>query len=153
MYRFHAAVHPLPSDAWLGGEMVLAGRACRPLQFPAAALAAPLGTTFEAAGEALSRLERMFFEPDGAFVWVAPSGEPAWQVDGVLYDRGGRLLYAEIKGSCSPSALDSLLRALGWPETPLMFQLLQHAVYLDEAEFRRWCKRQPTDKPPGQFKT
>jgi hypothetical protein len=32
------------------------------------------------------------------------------------------------------------LRAFGWPETPLIFQLPQKAVYLAEADFRRWAE-------------
>jgi hypothetical protein len=30
---------------------------------------------------------------------------------------------------------------LGWPQTPLVFQLVREAVFLDEAEFRRWAAR------------
>ena len=67
----------------------------------------PFPATFEAAAAALARLDRMFFEPDGAFVWVA-EGEPRWQVDGVLYDRDGRLLYVELKGRCPEDKFDLL---------------------------------------------
>ena len=72
---------------------------------------------------------------------LTPRGSPgvaacSWQVDGQLYDRQGRLVYAELKGRCPPAALDELLRACGWPGVPLMFQLIHEAVYLDEAEFR-----------------
>jgi len=32
-----------------------------------------------------------------------------------------------------------LLTALGWPATAVMFQLTREAVFLDEAEFRRFA--------------
>jgi hypothetical protein len=79
----------------------------------------------------------MFCEPDGSFVWVSSQGEPAWQVDGNLYDRNERLLFVDLKGTCPPREFDRLLGALGWPSTALMFQLTREAVFLDEAEFRR----------------
>jgi len=34
------------------------------------------------------------------------------------------------------AAFDELLHSLGWPETPLVFQLVREAVLLDETEFR-----------------
>ena len=80
----------------------------------------------------------MFIEPDGSFVWrgTTLAGE-AWQVDGNLIDRGDVLAYVELKGCCPVERLDEILRALGWPESPLAFQLTQRGVTLEEAEFRR----------------
>jgi hypothetical protein len=92
--------------------------------------------SFEQVVEALARLPRMFVEPDGAFVWVA-TGEPGWQMDGVLYDGAARLWYVELKGRCPQAKFDELLSALGWPETPVAFQLVEEAVALDEQGFRR----------------
>ena len=91
--------------------------------------------TFEQVSESLAALPRMFVEPDGAFVWVASSG-PAWQLDGVLYDGAGQLWYVELKGRCPQSEFDQLLSALGWPQTPVVFQLVRDAVLLDEQAFR-----------------
>jgi len=101
--------------------------------------AAVFPVTFEQAESSLAALPRMFIEPDGSFVWVADRGERAWQIDGQLYDRNGRLLYVEVKGNCPADALDRLLRAFGWPDVPLVFQLIREAVYLDEAGFRRYA--------------
>jgi hypothetical protein len=94
--------------------------------------------TFEEVSVALAALPRMFVEPDGSFVWVA-SGEPAWQLDGVLYDGAGRLWYVELKGRCPQEAFDRLLSALGWPATPVVFQLVREAISLDEGEFRGYA--------------
>ena len=60
-----------------------------------------------------------------------------WQIDGNLFDRAGRLLFVDLKGSCPDDQLDRLLSAFGWPATPVMFQLVREAVFLDNAEFRR----------------
>ena len=99
-----------------------------------------LPVSFEQASTDLAALPRMFVEPDGSLVWVAGDGGPQWQVDGVMYDRGGRLLYVELKGQCPKDEFDRLLRAFAWPETPLMFQLVHKAVYLTEADFRLWAE-------------
>ena len=133
---FHAAVHVRPPDATPGAPIEFAGRQLQTLQL-AAPPDRPFDISFEDAAEALSKLDRLFLEPDGSFVWVSPAGDLAWQIDGVLYDRAGRLLYVELKGTCEGSAFDRLLAALGWPRTPVMFQLVRAAVFLDEAEFRR----------------
>lgn len=94
--------------------------------------------SFEDVAGALAGLPRMFVEPDGAFVWVA-SAEPNWQLDGVLYDGAAGLWYVELKGRCPRVQFDELLGALGWPQTPVVFQLVREAVTLDEDEFRRYA--------------
>lgn len=113
-------------------------------------ISSPAGfaVSFEAAAAALEAIDRMFFEPDGAFVWTgsaagdaANGGDAtaaAWQLDGVLYDRGGRVEYVEVKGNAPPDVLEALWTALGWPATPLTFQLMREGVVLDEPAFRAW---------------
>jgi hypothetical protein len=95
---------------------------------------------FEEACAALAQLPQMFAEPDGSFVWTSPQSEQSWQVDGVMYDRHERLLFVDLKGVCPRERFDQLLQAFGWPTTPLLFQLSREAVYLDEAEFRRFAE-------------
>lgn len=94
--------------------------------------------TFEEVSDALAALPRMYVEPDGSFVWVA-ANEPAWQIDGVLYDGAGRLWYVELKGCCPQDEFDHLLSTLGWPQTPVEFQLVHEAVLLPEADFRGYA--------------
>lgn len=94
--------------------------------------------TFEEVTDALTRLPRMYVEPDGSFVWVA-SAEPAWQLDGMLYDGAGRLWYVELKGRCPQEEFDRLLSTFGWPQTPLVIQLVREAVRLEEPAFRRYA--------------
>lgn len=140
MYQFFATIHARPASARAGGDVELPwGR------FPTldVALAAAFPLSFETAVENLRELERLFVEPDGAFVWVAaaePGTRPEWQVDGVLYDREGRLVYVEAKGRCPAAEFDRLLAALSWPETPLAIQLQREAVILDEPTFRRYAQ-------------
>jgi hypothetical protein len=86
----------------------------------------------------------MFVEPDGSFVWVSSNAAcdqaaPAWQLDGNLFDRNGRLLMVDLKGTCAEAEFDRLLAAFGWPTTPVMFQLSREAVFLDEPNFRRYA--------------
>jgi hypothetical protein len=88
----------------------------------------------------------MFVEPDGSFVWVSSgaSGDqsvPEWQLDGNLFDRNGRLLIVDLKGTCDEASFDRLLSVFGWPTTPIMFQLSREAVFLDERTFRTYARR------------
>lgn len=106
------------------------------MQIPQAELNVPLRVSFEEAFAALSVLPRLFIEPDGSFVWVSSdAAEPTWQVDGTLYDRNGRLLYAELKGNCTQQPFAKLLEALGAAGSETIVQLVRHAVILDTAEF------------------
>jgi hypothetical protein len=140
MYRFHVAVHARPAGISAGPETEVAGVRCAPLLVEPTALGIPLAVRFEAAVDRLQRLPRMFVEPDGSFVWVSDDPACPWQVDGSLFDRHERLLYVELKGACPGDAFDRLLSAFGWPGTPLVFQLLRQAVFLDEASFRRFAE-------------
>lgn len=99
---------------------------------------APLAVTFEAALAALEGLPRMFIEPDGSFVWrgTTAAGE-TWQLDGNLIDRGPALAYVELKGTCPSERLDDVLRALGWPESAMAFQLSERGEILSEPAFRK----------------
>ncbi len=113
MYKFHASIHGHTPEK-------------------------PLSITFEQATIALQKLERLFIEPDGSFVWTGEDagGEP-WQVDGNLMDRGDALAYVEIKGRCPEKQFDRLLTALGWPQSSLAFFLPQRGAMLTETEFRK----------------
>jgi hypothetical protein len=142
MYSFYVTVHAQPAGATAGPEYQLAGRAVRTLRIEPAELATTtFACSFEAAAERLARLPRMYCEPDGSFVWGSAQGEPAWQVDGNLYDQGERLLFVDLKGTCPADQFDRLLSTLGWPEQRVVFQLTREAVFLDEAEFRRHATR------------
>jgi hypothetical protein len=138
MYAFHATVHVRSAEAVPAGSIELSGRAYPTLAVPLAAQAEPFPVSFEEAAAPLAALARLFIEPDGSFVWVSASdAQPAWQIDGVLYDHDERLIYVELKGSCPAPELDQLLSAVGWPKAPVMFLLVREAVYVDEATFRQ----------------
>ncbi len=141
MYRFHATVHAKPSAATLGPPLDFGERSFPTLMVDRETLGGvTFSCSFEDAQFKLTKLGRMYCEPDGSFVWVSPQNELLWQVDGNLYDRNERLLFVDIKGTCPAEEFDRLLSCFGWPETPLMFQLVHEAVFLVEAEFRRWCE-------------
>ncbi len=139
MLSFHTTVHVRTPEVSEGSEIELPAGRVRTLNAPHEALATPFGLSFEEAGAALAQLRRMYFEPDGSFVWTGTQSEPRWQVEGNLFDRDGRLLFADLKGACPNEQLDRLLAAFGWPRTPLMFQLVREAVFLGEAEFRQYA--------------
>lgn len=140
MYCFHATVHVEPYDVPRGPEMELRGELVRTLAIRSDQLDVPFPISFETAAEALLRLDRLFIEPDGSFVWRSDPSETAWLLDGHLFDRNERLLFAELKGTCAPDSLDRLLEALGWPILPLVFQLQREAVILAGPEFRCYAE-------------
>lgn len=100
-------------------------------------LAIPMTVGFDEALATLARLERMYAEPDGSFVWTSSRQGLSWQVDGNVFDKDGRVLFVDIKGTCPPAEFDRLLRCFGWPADPVMMQLVRPAVFLDEPVFRR----------------
>ena len=140
MNRFHVAIHAAPETAVVRQQCDLAGRPASTLTLRPEQLTRSIPVSFEAALAALERLPRMFIEPDGSFVWVAERDEPAWQLDGVLFDRAGELVYVELKGNCPAARFDEFLTTLGWPHVAFVFQLAREAVFMDEVEFRRWTE-------------
>jgi hypothetical protein len=141
-YSFYVSVHARPPGAAPGATIEVGGKAvCTLRVLPEELATTALARSFEAAIAQLEGLERIFCEGDGAFVWTSPHGEPPWQVDGNLYDRDGRLLFVDLKGTCPGHQFDRLLSALGWPETTLVFQLTREAVFLDEEAFRQFAAR------------
>lgn len=119
----------------MGEPTEIRGQRVRPLQGDGLPPQASFPVSFEQATEQMQHLPRMFVEPDGSFVWT---GED-WQLDGNLFDRSGRLLFVELKGSCREGAWEALLRCCGWPGCGIMLELTEHGVYLDETEFRRFA--------------
>jgi hypothetical protein len=123
-----APPHDSHTDAWGRWPM---------LAVPRDQLAVPMATGFDEVIERLSRLDRMYAEPDGSFVWTSPRQGLWWQVDGNAFDKDGRVLLADLKGSCPAADFDRLLAAFGWPQQAMMMQLVRPAVFLDEKTFRR----------------
>jgi hypothetical protein len=137
MLSFHATLHARPESAVEREAVDVGGRTLTPLAVSQEAMGTPFSVDFESVVAKFEQFERMFVEPDGSFVWVAARDMPAWQVDGQLFDRSGRLLFIDLKGSCPVAELDRLLTATGWPAVRVMFQLARQAVFVSDAEFRR----------------
>jgi len=96
-------------------------------------LAFPWPLSFEEGLRALERLERLFAEPDGSFVWRPAPGE---QVDGQCYDRGGQLLYLELRGDCSGLHIERLKDPLVPSDRAIGVQLARDGVFLAWKDWR-----------------
>ena len=144
LFAFDVSLHALAAEAVAGGLHRDPWGEWPLLQVPHAALATPMAVSFDEAFVRLAALERMFAEPDGSFVWTSPREGIGWQVDGNAFERDGRVLLVDLKGTCPETALDRLLAAFGWPEQRLMVQLVRPAVFLDEATFRRHARCRAT---------
>ena len=111
---------------------------------------ASFACTWEDAAALLEQLPRMIFELDGSFVLsgerqraqasraVPGPGLPPtrWQVDGHLFDFAGQLHRLELHGHCPTTAFDKLLRSIGWPTQPLIFEMVRKGLQVDEQTFR-----------------
>lgn len=137
-YSFDVVIHARPAAVRPGPTFALRG-----LDLPTLAVSPTELTgferTFEEVAADLERFERLYFEPDGSIVWVSSQADRPWQLDGMLYDRAGRVLHLELKGSCPPEAVEQVATVLGRPASGLVFQLTREALYLDEAAFRRYA--------------
>ena len=134
---FEATLHCRPLAATGGRQFEDDHGAWPVLDVPRESLGRPLTTGFDEALARLAALPRLYAEPDGSFVWTSPAVDRPWQVDGNLFERDGRVLLADLKGSCPAVEFDRLLSAFGWPAEPLMFELVRAGVFLDEQTFRR----------------
>ena len=133
-YRFHVNIFALPPHAAVGAFVTLRGVEVPTLR--AQTFDAFLPVTFEEAYAALAKLPRIDIEPDGFFVISGDVDGRRWQLDGHLYDFGDRLHRVELHGDCPVESLDAILACLGWPETPLVFELVMEGVALAEPQFR-----------------
>lgn len=137
LYRFHVNLFARPLQIGGAGCIELRGVQLPKLHTPAFDAFFPV--SFEQAVEALNKLPRLDSEPDGFFVIAGDHQGRRWQVDGHLFDFDGRLHRMEIHGKCPPDAFDGMLHCVGWPEAPLVFELVMEGVALEEASFRRWA--------------
>jgi hypothetical protein len=139
-YAFEITLHARPATARPGGTHADAWGRWPILEVPQESLAEPLAVGFDAALEALTALGRLYAEPDGSFVWTSQREGPWWQVDGNAFEKAGRVLLVDLKGSCPAADFDRLLGAFGWPGQNLIMQLTRAAVFFDEETFRRHAR-------------
>jgi hypothetical protein len=78
--------------------------------------------TFEALAASLSKLERLYFEPDGSFVWSGNTQSGRWQMDGMIYDVAERVQRVEASGSLPLDSWHLFLDALECPRQSLVAQ-------------------------------
>ncbi|MDA8744728.1 hypothetical protein N9N28_08855 [Rubripirellula amarantea] len=67
-------------------------------------------TSFEDAAERLERMPKLYFEPDGSFVWARDGGNE--QVYGMLYDAAGVVQYCDMRGKCQRDTFRQLCQAV-----------------------------------------
>jgi hypothetical protein len=100
-------------------------------------------SSFEEVAERLQQFDRMYFEYDGSFVWTGRSDEEesrvTWQLDGMLYDYGGRLQRVELLGTCPWPQWQALVSAVAPPPENLLVHFIeQHCFVPAEALERLW---------------
>jgi hypothetical protein len=102
----------------------------------------PFLSSFEDTADRLVQLPSLYFEPDGSFVWNRSDTNAEQPVkehlEGVLYDRNGRVQYCELKGDCSLDALTQFLAALKGETAATVIQLVSEGVFVEEQVFLGW---------------
>ena len=137
MQPFHVNIYARSETVQRGVEWEWNGQRYPTLAFTPACRSVSFPVSFEQAAERLIAIPRLFFEPDGSFVWVsADRSSPRWQIDGHLYDHHDRLYTVDLKGCCPASEMDRLLACFGWPTTELVFQIVTAGMCVDEQVFR-----------------
>lgn len=134
--EWHLVVQGKPAEAVAGARLQLQHTTLQTLDLGGRVATAPLPVSFDAAYQALERLE-LFIEGDGSFCWTAPHAR--WRIFGELYDGGSLLHYAELKGCCPRAELMHVLAALGHGQGPVMVQLVREGVYAEVEAFCGWA--------------
>ena len=134
LLRFNTRIHP--SDGCLdAAELTLIdGLDVRPLVPSVNAEQALFDRSFEQVALELSAIERLFFEPDGSFVWTDCQGQ---QLDGLLLDRVDRVVLLELHGTARWENLQPILQTLGWPTKEVMFEIISAGIYVSLDDFIR----------------
>ncbi len=143
MLRFHTNILAPPPTAAPGPEVELRGLRLATLVGLAGGppiFSRALDVTFEGCQAKLLEVPRLDAEPDGYFLVAGEEGGERWQVDGHLFELDDALHRAEVHGACPEEVFDAVLASLGWPATPVLFQLVQEGVILREEDFRRWAQ-------------
>ncbi len=111
-------------------ESQISGEAPLRLRLYGPSAGQPLQMSWEDAFEQLSRLPRMYIEPDGSFLWTGetamqPHSSPhAWQLEGTIYDDGRAIQYVDILARCPLSTWEIFLDAIGETFDSVTLQLL-----------------------------
>ncbi len=130
MHHWH--LYAFPPAARPGPGLNLSGRtlktiACRESEIANTVFA----VSFEQAVERLQKLDRLFIELDGSFVWSGHDQDQAWQIDGMLYDTGQHLQRVELKGWSPPLAWRQLLICFEWPDQRLLVHWIDLECFVD----------------------
>jgi hypothetical protein len=142
MLRIHANVYTAPSALIAGDPVRLRGLQLATLkgeQGGPPAFDRPIVVDFETIQARLGELDLADCEPDGFFLVSGHAGPTFWRLNGHMHEHEGRMHRVELHGECPEPALDAVLRVMGWPESPLVFELVQEGVTLDEPDFHRWA--------------
>lgn len=147
MLHLHANVYASPPGVERGPTVTVRGLELATLRADDGGpprFHATLPVTFEEAESSLGALPRCDFEPDGFFLLTGHEDGVFWRLNGHINEFEGRLHRLELNGECPEAALDVVFEAIGWPATPLAFELVREGAALDEEAFRRYAAADTT---------
>jgi hypothetical protein len=98
------------------------------------------GATFDQLAERLSAWPRLYFEPDGSFVWADEANGQAFQLDGQIHDGRSGVDSVELKGYAPASVFSALLAALGWSDAAFVVLRLPGGELISRHEAERFLE-------------
>lgn len=114
-----------------------------------------LPVTFEQMQESLFALPRCDCEPDGFFLVTGHTADGTfWRLNGHMQEHQPddadepSMHRIELNGECPAETLDTVLRAMGWPEAELVFELVQEGVALSEKDLRNYAAQSAANGEP-----
>ena len=137
LLTYNVSVYRRPAVIQAAGHVRIAGIDLTCLDPQALTRDNLFDVTFDEVLGRLAQLPRTDVEPDGFFVRTGEADGRRWCVNGHLFELDERLWRMDLHGESPVADFNDLLRPLGWPEMPLVFQLLQHGITVDERDFRR----------------
>lgn len=141
-YHWHVVAMPGQSDTQIGESVSWQDNMLPTIQAEAdkKQFDGNFAVTFDEFITAAENIPNFFVELDGSFVWR--SLEPPWQIDGVVFDRDEYVSQIELKGNSPREPVAHLLKMVGWPEQPTVFEMIQLGVFVDATTFLETVCRQ-----------
>lgn len=101
------------------------------------------GCSFEAWMQQMLARSGVYAEGDGSWSWTSTDknerNAPAWRMEGMIYDRDGRLFYVDVQGQCTLAAWQDLVGALDIPpQSSLAICVAELGAWITPSGFEAW---------------
>lgn len=100
------------------------------------------GCSFEQWMHKMLQRPGVYAEGDGSWSWTAQEknerGAPVWRMEGMIYDRDGKVFYVDVQGQCTADAWRDMVEALQARDERLSICLAELGVWVSASGFEQW---------------